>query len=398
MCQKRLKIALAMTLSMGLLACSGGGGGGGNDSIGGGAPGAAPYTLRGSGMTAQPDSTGTAVTQVSIPAGTNAFQVVTSAPGLSLRVTKLQAPDGSVLFDGGATPALDGPGAFVRSPAVISYPRNPLPTIPPGIYTVTHSVRANRQVLASTTLNSALAFKSDSDLTSGTLQVNFVYLGSIVNSRESRSAIRSATETVLETLKKANIDVRFSEFDFPSTPDRVVSPEFGDPLFEQLGNQLPAGVNVFFAVEVTGLGNREEYYGRAGSVPCPLIPSPRSGIAIHIARLAGGDGEFDSDRDNRSGRTSEITILGETITHEIGRCLGINDSVTFRGDKVVANDGLDTPKCFSVANCQLDRGASENFMFPFLLDERDDPGTTYFSRNRVAAGQAAMLQLSPAVR
>ena len=378
-----------------LVACSGGGGG---ETEVGGTPGVAAYSLRSSGLAAQPDSTGSVVTPVSVPEGTNAFQIVTSAPGLTLRVTKLQAPDGTVLFDGGTTAAFDGPGAFVRSPAVIGYPRTPLASIAAGVYTVTHSVRANRTVLAGTTVNSSLAFKSDADLTRGALQVNLVYLGSIVQSRESRSAIRAAIETVREILQKANLDVSFSEFEFPSTPDRVVSPEFGDPLFEQLGNQLPAGVPVYFAVEVTGLGNREEYYGRAGSVPCALIPSPRSGIAIHVARAAGGDGEFDSDRDKRSGRTSEIDILGETVAHEIGRCLGIRESVTFQGDKAISNDGLDTPKCFSAANCQLDRSAAENFMFPFLLDERDKPGTEYFSRHRVAAGQAAMLQLSPVVR
>ncbi len=397
--QNRFCHALLTVLAVCQLACSGGGGGGSDDGDSTGAPQAAPFSLLSTGLTSQPDSSGTAVTKLTIPPGTTSFQVITSAPGRILRVSKLQAPDGTVLFDGGTgVGVLDGPAAFANSPSVLGFPNTPRASIPAGTYTITHAVRANRATLANTTLSSVLALKKDAELTSGTLQVNLVYLGTLVHSQESRTAVRSAMETTKEILAKANLSLNVSEFEFTNVPDRVRTPEVGDPIFEQLGNALPSGVNVFFAVEVTGLGNREDYYGRAGSVSCALIPTPRSGIAIHMARAAGGDGEFDSDRDGRSSRTSEIQILGESIAHELGRCLGLADSVTFRGNNAASNDGLDTPKCFSLANCQLDRGAAENFMFPFVLDQRDEPGAESYPRTRVAAGQAAVMQLSPAVR
>jgi len=400
MSQRHLCYALFAALTASQLACSGGGGGGdGNDGGSDGAPQAAPFSLLSSGLTSQPDSAGTAVTHFSIPAGVSSFQVVTSAPGRILRVTQLRAPDGTVVFDGGTgVGQVDGPAAFANSPAVLGFPTTPRASIPSGTYTITHSVRANRAVLSSTTLNSVVALKKDADLTSGSLQVNLAFLGTLVHSQESRSAVRSAMETTRKILSNANVSLNVSEFEFPGAPDRVRTPAVGDPLFEQLGNSLPPGIPVYLAVEVAGLGNREDYYGRGGSVSCALIPSPRSGIAIHMARAAGGDGEFDSDRDNRSSRTSEIQILGETIAHELGRCLGLADSVTFRGNNAAGNDGLDTPKCFSLSNCQLDRGAAENFMFPFLLDQRDEPGAESYPRTRVAAGQAAVMQLSPAVR
>jgi hypothetical protein len=93
------------------------------------------------------------------------------------------------------------------------------------------------------------------------------------------------------------------------------------------------------------------FLGVAGGIPGTLTANTRSAVVMSWLAGAGSDGVF-SD--------IEISILGETMAHEVGHFMGLFHPVEQTWSSWDACD--DTPNCSSASTCESQLG--DNLMFP----------------------------------
>ena len=89
----------------------------------------------------------------------------------------------------------------------------------------------------------------------------------------------------------------------------------------------------------------------AGAIPGTLTANTRSAVVVSWLASAGTDGVF---------QDTDITILGETMAHEVGHYMGLFHPVEQTWSTWDACD--DTPDCTSESACISALGT--NLMFP----------------------------------
>lgn len=116
-------------------------------------------------------------------------------------------------------------------------------------------------------------------------------------------------------------------------------------------------------------------YGMAGGIPGSILPTPHSAVGISWMAHAGQNGRFDED---------EISMMGETMAHEIGHFMGLFHPVE---DGAGYFDALnDTPQCGSMSSC--DNTLGDNLMYPYPLCS----WTSCVAQEELTAQQQGVLQ------
>jgi hypothetical protein len=117
-------------------------------------------------------------------------------------------------------------------------------------------------------------------------------------------------------------------------------------------------------------------YGLAGGIPGTPLPSKRSAVGVSWLAHAGQDGRLSDD---------EISMMGETMAHEIGHFMGLFHPVEDGAQYFDALD--DTSECSSMSQC--DSRLSENLMYPYPVCTS---WTNCVAQEEVSEEQAGVLQ------
>ncbi|RMD85233.1 MAG: hypothetical protein D6808_05645, partial [Candidatus Dadabacteria bacterium] len=230
------------------------------------------------------------------------------------------------------------------------------------------------------------------------LPINVILSGATAGNRKTRLAIEDALGDVQAMYRSRSIELAISIIERPDLPSILPSPAKGDILYEDLARQYPFAINLVFGVDVRGLSEPHDEFSIVGSTPLPAVPTPKSAVAFSIIDLAGSDGEFDSDRLDKSDSIGDQRFDRETqqmatvIAHGIGHGAGLTDTVTIISSKVIASDPyLDTQSCTKRrGDCTAERGANENIMFPFTL-KRKESGKSFLVREKLSPSQRLVI-------
>ncbi|NDC37197.1 MAG: hypothetical protein EBZ48_04000 [Proteobacteria bacterium] len=232
------------------------------------------------------------------------------------------------------------------------------------------------------------------------LPVNVSYVGPASGSDDTESSIEDAVERWARLFDQVGIllDVKYYNFDGPrDLPD----PQKGDPLYTRISSETRASaLNLVIGVDVKGLqGASNENFGEVGGSPGSTTPGPRSVAVFSITRVAGEDGKFNYDGQGSTQLwDDEIEVGSEVLAGLAGEYLGLQPVVTFKGNKVIATDGLsDTASCVTEVECREEDTPRDNVMFPRVYKKPGEGNKTY-SRNQLSPQQGDILLASPLVQ
>lgn len=218
--------------------------------------------------------------------------------------------------------------------------------------------------------------RSDSDLRSGQLPLNIIFIGPAV-SNEINTITQAVSEirTIFSSQAGISLDIRDYSFDGPLA---IPAPTNGAALYGDVSMAVRSpAVNVCIGIDVADM----EVLGVAGGIPGAPVPSVSSCVAVSLSDNAGPDGAFDP---------GEVLLLAETIAHETGHFLGLFHPVEMNW---AAFDPLtDTPQCSSSGDCTSSMGS--NLMFPVPV--ANGAGGT-IRQNVLTAQQAGVMNLYAAV-
>lgn len=209
--------------------------------------------------------------------------------------------------------------------------------------------------------------KKDDEFDGGSMVVDLVYTGATADDTELQAAMDEATAYWQEIYAGIGIDVAFESYTYGD--GNFGAPGEADAHYTAIAETTPVRhVNV---VILEDMDNGDGLYGLAGGIPGPLAATGRSGVAINALVNSGSDLTFDDD---------EITILGETLAHEVGHFTGLFHPVETTYDLYDAVS--DTEECSSQNDC-IDR-LGTNLMFPYPVCYN----TGCLRQDELTAGQA----------
>lgn len=358
-----------------LQACTGGGSskdpGTGNSSL----------KLSSQQVRASADSSGSAQLEFTLPAGSTAFQIASSAGSLSA----LSGPEGDL---------------FNRADLVSSLQKSSVSNVSyyssiglnGGTYRAVYSAVAGQSVVLE------IFSKTDVSLNSGTLKLNIVLLGPVGGSQDVLDALDKALEAERITFGRKNIslDTQISNFDGPG-----VAPLPGDPLYQSIvAAQRPASVTVVIAADRKGTKSNQFKYGTIGATPFPIIANANSVAVISVKDITGGDGVFNSSGGGQSNNEDQNRLLGEEIGRFAAMALGLPPLVTTQGSNSGVADNIpDSPSCITKQACQNDPGSRTNLMYPEPLqklseDKDSGTGNKFYPRDQLSNQQGQVLNNS----
>ena len=378
------KTILFASLLVSLVACSSSSGSSGDDG--------GSFPVR-SSFSVQLDESGRASTTIDVGPNTTSLQIFGAVASGAIRVTSVQAPNPSTT----AVLQRDLARSYGNLPlgraAAINLPMlNDIGDLPEGSYRIGFEALESESRSISV---SALA-KQDSDLGSGTIPVNLILHGSLVNFGDTRSQLEFSFGVVQEIFDRADLKLELNVYDNPAGPDILPDPKLGDPMYEAMSSTLPKGVNVHVALYIDPIDFSNNVLASAGSVPGTFEATPHSAIAAGIFVATGDDFQFDTGQ----RVANEARLFAEGIGHEILHYLGLADTVLFEGEfgNVLANDQLDSAKCVTEIQCRRDRLAAQNIMFPLVVNSARRADTLYEPRQFFSEMQVQVAQRSALVR
>jgi hypothetical protein len=244
--------------------------------------------------------------------------------------------------------------AFVAPTTTLQWPISPADgPLDTSRYTLRAGIADASRAYVSGSAVVEVLFKTDADLTSGTLPVNLVLGQATAADPFVVTAVEQAVELWREVYRAVGIELDIERFDLESSS--LGAPSQGDfEAYEAMsGSTRPGAVNLVILEEITDFGGA---LGFAGGIPGPVVPSNLSAVVVSSTLSAGTDGVFEP---------AEVVLLGETMAHEVGHYLGLFHPVEAAFDSWDAID--DTPQCLDERTCVVDLG--ENLMFPYPLCE-----------------------------
>jgi hypothetical protein len=387
-----MKIAVKLSLSILALtyiaACtSGGTTEGGTSSL----------SVAESSYSATAGSNGAATMTVTVPEGSNAFQLVISSSSGYAQVSDLVGPDGASVFSLKSA-AYSGGLGLQLSPVTVSVPVQGGPA-KSGAYTLTVAAQtAKGSGAGGSTISVQVISKNDKNLSAGTLRVNMILLGAVAGDENMRSGMEGAVEVWKQIFARANLKLDLSGYDFSG---EATAPAPGAAVY----NDITTGVrnnslNVVVATKISGTGGTSFQYGIPGAIGGAAIPSSRSVVTLSALAVTGNDGQFNNTDEIRRGITQksddEVRVAGEELAQMAGHYLGLQHVVEISGNTVSQSDFLgDTSSCVSLASCRSS-GTRSNFMFPYPLtmDRTADVVTKRnqkYPREDITAAQAAVM-------
>ncbi len=296
------------------------------------------------------------------------LQMLTTTSGGALASLAFTDPSGTVLLDATEnTPPRTYGLAFDTLVNSLPYPTRSADTaLTNGVYKQTLGFIQGQSAFSGT-----VVAKNDLDLNRGVLRATVFLVGDEAQRTRTRTALDSAVaiwQNVYSRLGSGvgGVTVQVAYKNVSSNTGIVPNPTVGSQLFQQetsAGDILAYSVPVFVGYDISAdgtsiPGNSAGLLGVSSGIPGPALPTQKSAVAISIVNHAGSDGVF-SD--------SDVSLLGETLAHEVGHYLGLVHPVECRDRTCVAfteGDALsDTGTCSNTPSCIANSVAS-NLMFP----------------------------------
>lgn len=379
--------------------------------------GSLPVTTK--SLQSSADGNGVATFDFDVAPGATSIQLV--ATGLNdgfIGFDTFSGPSGK-LVDAQSFSQRFSANPFVTSPLVFNYPTLPSDVFTPGAYRL--RVIATRAALeeraAGTSIRLDVSEKRDATPTSGTVNLHVVYAGPIADVDSVRDATVGAIEECGLAYQANGIDFAVDvaeRRDLPALlPDPRQSAAF--PVYREIVEHRAApGITLVIGFQVDGISEGDtRLFALAASSPQPFEPGPKNAIVFSIDALGGEDDEFNRSNDDESGFGSNQQFFNDeqlhfanVICHEVGRALGLANSVEF-GDsssffggnqnEVTRSDLLgSTASCTSLESCENNEAAARNIMFPFtIIRPDDDDSRTFHSRDQMTSEQTVIMNRSP---
>ena len=315
------------------------------------------------------------------------LQLVSQSRGRNVKIKTLQGLDDRLLFDieRNFDAAITQADTFSKNLNVFNFPiigEQRLAALSAGTYRATFITEllpaSQYSGPVDETLLLTILAKNDDDITNGTVALK-IFLSEVVgSSEEAKNALNNSLDVTREILSRAGLSLVFSIRPDSAIPETLPNPAQGASFYDRGSVQDGGYIPVYIATNVSGLNSELNSIAQAGNIPGPFIPSERTGIAVSLIKAGGSNTIIDSIDDREDLRhTSEVRLLGEALAHEILHYLGLQDTILFSGSTANGGDGIDSPKCISIEDCQFDAQAPQNIMFPFALERRgggiDDP-------------------------
>lgn len=190
--------------------------------------------------------------------------------------------------------------------------------------------------------------KDDADFKNATVNVRLVYADGVGEMAEVREAMEAGIERWREIWAPYGLTpvVRTESSSFD--PDLPYPGEGSEEIYDLVMDSYEDELTMIVGETIRG---GTDYLGVAGGIPGTLTANTRSAVVVSWLAGAGVDGTF---------QDTDITILGETMAHEVGHYMGLFHPVEQSWDSWDACD--DTPDCSSEAGCTEKLG--DNLMFP----------------------------------
>ncbi|MDZ4785210.1 MAG: hypothetical protein SGJ02_03940 [bacterium] len=356
------------------------------------------------------DDTGTATFVVGISAESSAVSFTAFCDdNLIIAFQDISNPNGVKISTSGSIATFTGQEFYNRSPISTNYPASPTTfgKLIGGNYIVKVSVKKKNQNFAPfSSVRLSYVTKEDSGNfnNSATVNINAILSGALADDPNNKNSIKSALGKVQDMYSSQDIELAINVIERPDFPSQLPNPNDADhnQLYEQISNSYTTAINLLFAVDVEKLHFPNSQYAQSGFIPTPAIPSPRSGIAFSIKKLAGIDGEFDKDRDDNPDQfqeyDDETLQMASVIAHEIGHALGLKNSVELQNGEVIDSDTFsDTASCIRTNNCESERDTNRNIMFPYTL-MRSGEGNKFYARDSLSEQQGIVIKQNVLVK
>ena len=218
-----------------------------------------------------------------------------------------------------------------------------------------------------TSFTAAVVAKNDSNFSAGTLRANVFLVGDAAQGSGlgAGGAVDAAIDLWQAIYASVGISVQINTINVNSDLGMVPNPSFHSTFFLEnasgVGTLSPA-VNVFVGELISQDNTIDDpskllvgVLGISGGIPGAAIPTTRSAVVVGLLFHDTGDGVLTG---------SEVTVLGETMAHEVGHYLGLFHPVECFDQDCVEGDSLtDTTTCPTVESCRSN-GLAGNLMFP----------------------------------
>ena len=191
--------------------------------------------------------------------------------------------------------------------------------------------------------------KNDADFEYGVVSVRLVYADGVDDNAEVTEAMNAGIERWREIWAPYGLvpDVRIDSSSFD--PDLPYPGDGSEEIYDLVLDSDEQEITMIIGETILG---GTDYLGVAGGIPGTLTANTRSAVVLSWLASAGVDGRFDD---------VEISILGETMAHEVGHYMGLFHPVEQAGWNIW-DACADTADCTSESSCMDLLG--DNLMFP----------------------------------
>lgn len=334
-------------------------------------------------INATADDNGIAATSFKTAKNVTKFTVsAENSAGKAIRITKLTVDGNDYLTPKGETLSLAN--EFSANVVTATVPSR---SIDPELFSPQQvSISAQLESANKDQVTFKVTSRTDSNLSSGALNLNIFYVGSVGAEASTKSAVQSALDVSKDIFSNVGITTKIKEIDIGG-PVALPVPGDGSTLYStNAASEAFPSVNVFIGGDIANVGGSGDLLGISANIPGPPTPTLDSAVAISIFSSAGSDGVFDAE---------DVRILGETIAHESGHYMGLFHPIDFSGSSVASSDPLtDTAGCTFITDCVSKDDLTSNLMFPSPVE---DGKGGYKPQNKLTDQQRGVLNRYAAV-
>lgn len=190
--------------------------------------------------------------------------------------------------------------------------------------------------------------KDDPSFNNANVNVRLVYTEGVDDLAEVTEAVDAAIERWTEIWAPMGLTPVVRQTSSSLDGDLPYAGNGSESIYETTLDSFEDEITLIFGETIDG---SNDYLGVAGSIPGTLTANTRSAVVMGWIANAGADGRFSE---------LDISIMGETMAHEVGHFMGLFHPVEQSFDRWDACD--DTPQCTSSSVCEDQLGS--NLMYP----------------------------------
>ena len=299
-------------------------------------------------------SAGVADIRVSIAGSETAF-LLTADGDHYVAVDQIKDPDGRVVFHWedwySASTSLTSAVWPLDNEMVLNWPiRGEEDDLYAGDWTVTlAAIEAGSGAYQNgSAIDFTVQTKDDPSFADGIVNVRLVYTEGVDELTEVTAAVDAAIERWTEIWAPMGLTPVVRQTTSTLDGDLPYAGDGSESIYEATLDSFEDEITLLFGETIDG---SSDYLGVAGSIPGTLTANTRSAVVMGWIANAGADGSFSA---------LDISIMGETMAHEVGHFMGLFHPVEQTFDRWDACD--DTPNCASATECEGVLG--NNLMYP----------------------------------